>query len=111
MQEAWLLFDEAAIRHAADNPRGRMPLTIPPLKKLEEIPDPKDLLWNQLSIASGLRPGRLRRFDPAARIHRLGDLIEDFSPLRRLSAFQALEEDLRKLFEERSWGYVSPGTL
>ena len=91
MQEAWLLFEEAAIRSAADNPRGRMPLAIPPLKRLEEVPDPKALLWDLLSNASGLRPGRLRRFDPARRVHRLADLIEDFSPLRRLSAFQALE--------------------
>jgi hypothetical protein len=103
MQEAWLLFDEAAIRSAADNPRGRIPLALPPLKRLEEIPDPKSVLWDLLANASGLRPGRLRRFDPAPRIHRLADLIEDFSPLRRLSAFQALEEDLRRLLEERSW--------
>jgi hypothetical protein len=103
MQESWLLIDEAAIRSAADNPRGRMPLAIPPLKRLEEVPDPKSLLWDLLSNASGLRPGRLRRFDPARRIHRLADLIEDFSPLRRLSAFQALEEDLQQILEERSW--------
>jgi hypothetical protein len=103
MQEAWLLFDEAAIRYAADNPRGRMSLAIPTFKKLEEVPNPKDLLWDLLSTASGLRPGRLRRFEPAPRIHRLADLIEDFSPLRRLSAFQALEKDLRQLLAERSW--------
>jgi hypothetical protein len=103
MQEAWLLFDELAIRSAADNPRGRETLSIPSLKKLEELPDPKSLLWDLLANASGLRPGRLRRFEPARRIHRLADLIEDFSPLRRLSAFQALEEDLRQLLEERSW--------
>lgn len=103
MQEAWLLFDEAAVRAAADNPRGRMPLDIPPIRKLEEIPDPKNLLWNLLEEASGLRSGRRRRFDPAPRIHRLADLIEDFSPLRRLSAFQSLEEELRQLLEERSW--------
>lgn len=103
MQEAWFLFDEAAIRSAADNPRGRMPLAVPPLEKLEEIPDPKGLLWNLLSTASGLRPGRLRRFSPAPRMHRLADLIEDFSALRRLSAFQALEEELQQLLAERSW--------
>ena len=80
-----------------------MPLAIPPLKKLEEIPDPKGLLWNLLSTASGLRPGRLRRFAPAPRMHRLADLIEDFSALRRLSAFQALEEELQRLLAERSW--------
>jgi hypothetical protein len=103
MQETWLLFNEAALRSAADNPKGSMHLEIPPLRRLEEVPDPKDLLWNLLATASGLRPGRLRRFDPAPRIHRLADLIEDFSPLRRLPAFQALEEDLGRLLTERSW--------
>ncbi len=103
MQETWLLFDEVAVRAAADNPRGRMPLDIPPLRKLEEVPNPKTLLWSLLEEASGLRPGRRRRFDPAPRIHRLADLIEDFSPLRQLSAFRALEEELRELLEERSW--------
>jgi hypothetical protein len=103
MQEAWLLIDEEALRSAADNPRGRMPLAMPPLKKLEDVPDPKQLLWNLLSTASGLRSGRLRRFGPAPRTHRLADLIEDFSPLRQLVAFQALEDDLRRLLAERSW--------
>jgi hypothetical protein len=31
MMEAWLLFDEAAIRRAADNPRGKERLSLPPL--------------------------------------------------------------------------------
>jgi len=103
MQEAWLLIDEAALRSAADNPRGRMPLEMPLLRKLEEVPDPKQLLWSLLSTASGLRSGRLRRFGPAPRIHRLADLIDDFSPLRQLPAFQALEEDLSRLLAERYW--------
>lgn len=30
MQEAWLLFDEPAIRYAAGNRNGRMPLDLPP---------------------------------------------------------------------------------
>lgn len=103
MQEAWLLFDEGAIRSAADNPRGRTLLPLPSLERVEEIPDPKALLLNLLTTASGLRPGRLHRFAPERRVHRLADLIEDFSPLRRLSAFQALEEDLRQVLLERSW--------
>jgi hypothetical protein len=103
MQEAWLLFDEAVIRLAADNPRGRVSLEIPPMEKLEEVADPKDLLWRALMTASGLRPGRRHRFLPAARIHRVAELIDDFSPLRKLSAFQALEEDLRATLAERLW--------
>ncbi|HSK76661.1 MAG TPA: hypothetical protein VLQ45_09405 [Thermoanaerobaculia bacterium] len=101
MQEAWLLFDEAAIRRAADNPQGRMPLKIPALERLEELPDPKKVLWSLLAEASGLRPGRLRRFSPAPRIHRVAELIRDFSPLRRLPAFQLLEDDLKTVLAER----------
>ncbi|HYU32100.1 MAG TPA: hypothetical protein VEW48_08045 [Thermoanaerobaculia bacterium] len=103
MQEAWLLFDEAALRLAADNPHGTMALSLPPLHRLEEIPDPKELLFKMLYSASGLRPGRLNRFHPSVRIHRLAELIEDFSPLRGLTAFQALEADLKALVTEQRW--------
>lgn len=103
MQEAWLLFDEAALRLAADNPRGEVPLPFPPLLRLEEVSDPKELLHELLYQASGLRPGRLSRFNPAARAHRLAELIEDFSPLRRLAAFQALETELTALVTEQRW--------
>jgi hypothetical protein len=103
MQEAWFLFNEAAIRRAADNPRGVMKLDLPPLTRLEDLSDPKSLLCDLLVEASGLRAGRLHRFFPASRIHRLSELIEDFSPLRRLHAFCALEEDLRSVLAERSW--------
>lgn len=103
MQEAWLLFDENALRTAADNPRGRAPLAMPVPGDLEAIPDPKNLLFELLETASELRGRRLRRLNAPARVHRLAELIEDFSPLRRLSAFQALEEDVRRVLTEHSW--------
>jgi hypothetical protein len=103
MQEAWFLFDENAIRLAADNPRGKMALNLPALTNVEGLADPKGLLCSALSTASGLRAGRLNRFRPEARIHRLSEVIEDFSPLRRLSAFQALEEELRTVLAAHSW--------
>lgn len=102
MQEAWLLFDENALRLAADNPRGRVPLSMPDPGDLEAIPDPKDLLFTLLRTASDLKGRRLHRLNVPERVHRLADLIEDFSPLRRLSAFQALEEDVRRILTERS---------
>lgn len=103
MQETWLLFDEPALRLAADNPNGRVPLDLPPLDRLEEVPDPKALLHDRLRRASGLRSGRLRKWRSGPRVHRLADLIRDYSPLRRLSAFHALEEEVRMLLEQRSW--------
>ncbi len=60
MQEAWLLIDEFALRKAAGNPRGRQRLDIPEPKKLEDLPDPKQILHDLLREASGLRGRRLK---------------------------------------------------
>ncbi len=103
MLEAWLLFDEAALRRAAGNPRGYDKLDLPALDRLERVPDPKQVLFDLFRKASGLRPGRLHGLSPAARRSRLAGLIEDFSPLRRLPAFRALEKELQALLAERSW--------
>jgi hypothetical protein len=103
MQEAWLLIDEGAVRQAADNPRGQVQLSMPPVEKIEKISDPKRELFDLLATASELSPRRLHRFRPMARIHRLAELVEDFSPLRRLPAFRHLEEDLRAVISQQTW--------
>ena len=95
MTEAWLLFDETAIRRAAGNPNGRMPLELPPVAKAEELPDPKFLLVRAFRTASGQSGRRLKKLNVQARRTRLAELITDFSPLRQLPAFSRLEEDLR----------------
>lgn len=103
MTEAWLLIDEAAIRRAAGNPNGRVKLSIPPVSSLEGKPDPKQLLHELLVTASEL-PGRRRRaFDPRARVRLVAGLLDDFSPLRALSAFRDLETEVRHLVAERRW--------
>jgi hypothetical protein len=91
MTEAWLLIDEEALRRAAGNPNGRTPLKLPSITQLENIPNPKDELHRLLKDASELTGRRLRQFNVQERARRLADLIEDFSPLRQLSAFQELE--------------------
>jgi len=91
MQEAWFLFDEPAIRAAAENPHGTQPLGIPALGQLEALPDPKTLLVEILKRASGLQGRHLERFKHRRAAHRLAELIDDFSPLRTLSAFRAYE--------------------
>ena len=83
MQEAWLLFDEAAIRQAAGNPNGRRSLSLPSLQRLELVPNPKELLLQALRDASELGSRRLATFSPAQAAHRLAGLIDDYSPLRR----------------------------
>jgi hypothetical protein len=95
MTEAWLLFDQAAIRRAAGNPYGRSELALPALREVESLPDPKDVLRSALLKASELKGRRLKDFRTSPR--RVAELIRDFSPLRELSAFCQLEDDLASI--------------
>lgn len=95
MMEAWLLFDVGAIRRAAGNPHGRGSFNIPPLRRIEELADPKATIYEILRSASGLSGRRLESFNQRVALHRIPDYIEDFSPLRTLSAFRRLENDTR----------------
>ena len=94
MLEAWLLFDEAALRYAAGNPRGRQRLKLPALNKLEKLPNPKHNLYELLRQASGLSGRRRKKLSVRAGVHRVAQAITDFSPLRALPAFQALETEV-----------------
>lgn len=103
MQEAWLLFDEAALRRAAGNPNGHQVLDLPDVAKLEELPNPKNILHELLRQASGLSPRRVKRFSVNECVHRVAELIDDFTPLRSLPAFMMLEAELKKVIEDRGW--------
>lgn len=94
MTEAWLLIDEQAIRSAASNPNGTIALNIPNVNRLEDIPNPKRVLFESLKLASEHSTGRLRKFRPESCRHRVAELISDFSRLRNLSAFVQFEKDL-----------------
>jgi hypothetical protein len=100
MAEAWLLFQEQALRLAAGNPNGRQQLNLPDIDELEAIPDPKRLLYDLLRQASGLRGRRLKKFPAHIRASRVADVIDDFAPLRALPAFSALEGETRRLVDE-----------
>ena len=94
MQEAWFLFDERAIRMAAGNRHSDEPLLIPPLREHDTITNPKALLFQALQTASGLDGRHLRRFDAKRAAYRVAELIQDFSPLRGLQAFERFEGEL-----------------
>ena len=98
MTEAWLLFDINAIRQAAGNPNGTVPLNLPTLSEIESIPNPKRVLRDILRTATELSARRRRRFDTNIAVQRIPECIEDFSHLRSLSAFIALEEELKRTF-------------
>lgn len=94
MSEAWLLIDEASIRTAAGNPNGTVNLSLPSLKELEKIPDPKSVLLGLLEEATELSKRRRKKFNAHRAIHHLAEIIPDYSRLRTLTAFSALEEEI-----------------
>jgi len=100
MQEAWLLIDEAALRRASGNPNGNVRLDMPDIHRLETIIDPKKLLHDLLCEASELSGRRRQKLNPRKQALRLGELIENFAPLRMLNAFQKAESDTVAVLRE-----------
>jgi len=98
-----LLVDEGAIRQAAGNPNGTQPLGLPLLARLEDLPDPKAMLYEVLREASGLSGRRRREVPVRQHATRIPEFIEDFSPLRRLAAFQVLEAAVAHLVAAQGW--------
>jgi len=103
MLEAWLLFDEQALRAAAGNPRGHNPLPLPRMSDVESIPDPKVLLFDCIRTATELPSRRLRTDRIRQYAYRLAEYIDDYAPLRQLSAFVALEQDVQTLVVQQGW--------
>jgi len=101
MSEAWLLFDENAIRHAARNPRGTANLNLPPLERVESRPDPKKDLWDALQSASELRGRRLKKFSSSSACRNVVDHVRDFGPLRRLPGFRAFESTVSRMSQSQ----------
>ena len=103
MTEAWLLMDESAIRRASGNPNGRVVLTFPDMKKIEDLPDPKKVLKNLLAIASELKGRRLKHFSTADAADRIPELITNFTPLLQLSAFSTFKDELSLICKRSGW--------
>ncbi|MBN9522435.1 hypothetical protein J0H58_28600 [bacterium] len=101
MSEAWLLFDEAAIRAASGNPNGKVKLKLPQPKAVEGLPDPKAVLRELVRTASEATGRRLQKLDTSNVPRTIAANIDDFSPLRKLSAFRAFEDEVKAFAE--SW--------
>jgi hypothetical protein len=97
MSEAWFLHDASAIRLAAGNPNGSMSLSIPSVNQVQKLADPKKTLEDLLVTATGNNKRRRKKFKPRKEIHRVAELIEDFSALRADSSFLKLEASLEAL--------------
>jgi hypothetical protein len=103
MMEIWLLIDESALRRAAGNPNGRNTLPMPRFADMEGIPNPKDLLYGLVRDASGLYGRRRKTLHVNTAVHRISELINDFSLLRNLRAFNVLEADLQRVVSAQGW--------
>jgi hypothetical protein len=104
MQESWFFVREEVIRRATGCPKGRQPLEIPRISQIEEIGNPKERLHELLRLASGTTGRDARRFSPEDAVLRISTLIEDWSFLRSLSAFQRLEEDTHNALHQLGAG-------
>lgn len=69
----------------------------PPLGRLESIPDPKELLENLLTNASGLTNRRKKKFNHAAARARIPDFLEDWERLLCLPSAKRLDDEIAAL--------------
>lgn len=105
MTEAWFLFDEGAIRRAADRARGTTALSLPDSAKAQRVADPKVLLEDALTLASELSGRKLAHFraELGRRKALVAANIEDFSPLRHHASFRSLEHDVAEVMAKNGW--------
>jgi len=101
MVESWLLFNEDAIRKVVGNPKGRQELNLPKISEIKKIVDPKEILEKLLTSASFPNRRGKRVNIPSNYCVRIAEEINDFAPLRNLSAFQELEKELTYILETR----------
>jgi Domain of unknown function (DUF4276) len=97
MTECWLLIDEKAIRRASGNPNGNIKLEMPPVNKLESLPNPKKTLEELLEKASGLTGRRLRDLNTRQSIQIIPEYLEEFSMLEKLPSYLHFKQEISKL--------------
>lgn len=96
MTEAWLLLDETAIRLVCGASTSGEALNLPKTSEIERRRDPKAILKKAFQDISPRRRGRrLPEEDFAAWRGRLLERLDIHGPVTQLSAWQALEADVR----------------
>ena len=101
MSESWILFDGSAIAQAAGSTSARVPVPVPGIVQIENIPDPKDRLDELLFQAAGSpvgRRGRNFKRSIAQRRVSVAEYISDYSPLENLPAFRSFQDSLARLY-------------
>lgn len=95
--EAWLLLNEEEIRRVAENPKGKVPLDLPPASKVEAVANPKQRLHQALLKASELRGQRRQRFKSTLpqRCRILLERLEPEGTIQQVKAWRRLRSDLK----------------
>lgn len=96
MMESWLLTDEQAIKVAANNPNGHVQLNLPNIRRIEGLPNPKDMLHGLITTATENNKRRLKSFNVDRAVHLVAEYTSSFEKLRQLSAFNRFERELKK---------------
>ncbi|MFE5913577.1 hypothetical protein ACFQ6B_31445 [Streptomyces wedmorensis] len=98
MTEAWLLLDENAIRQVAENPKGKMSLSLPKAAQVENIADPKERLKAVLALASDLSGRRLRDFQKrfSQNRRRLLEQLDCNGSITGVPSWRAFREELEE---------------
>lgn len=99
MLETWLLADELALRSVAGNKYGRLVLgSLPPINRLETVPDSKELLCEVLCEASETQGGKLKKFRKgfSQMRARLAIDLDPDGPVSNLPSYQAFRARIRE---------------
>ncbi|WP_404443004.1 DUF4276 family protein [Microbacterium marinum] len=103
MTEAWLLLDEGAIRAVCGNARGDKPLELPKVREIENIADPKSVLFDALRAAA---PNRGRRQITDQEVgtwrSRLLERLDIHGQVTHLAGWLALEDDVAAIWAHHS---------
>ena len=75
----------------------------PETASLEQLTDPKEILYELLKEASGLSGRRLKKLQINKCANRVSGYVHSFQPLRILPAFRALEADVGEIVENQRW--------
>lgn len=100
--EAWLLLDEGELRSVAENPSGRVPLSLPTPSTVENVADPKAQLRETILVASeqtGRRRDRInRRYGQKRRL--LIRRLDPTGPIRGAPSWARMFSDLQHAVSE-----------
>lgn len=104
MTEAWLLRDEAAIRHVAAKPAGKNSLNLPSVNEAERLADPKKALAEALLAASEMTGRRRSQMARDFGRHRrlLLERLDPHGEVTQFSAWRQLQNDIAKALSKVS---------